>query len=1369
MLDCTNLMHPFQNDPGTSQRQRIIDGLVSDPVKIDGRSLADLLDYFMQLSRHINFYDTDLSISDWQVFFKKSVPFSLAAIIRFDDQATNDKLDLYNAFFDKHPSKQGLQLLVHYVYYQLINRLNSWYLQVKGSGLPVELVLEKLIKDKLHDPVRQFIMYTNTAVKWYCIKPVDWNRLYDSGVWGLEIEALYAQDESFKNQGTTQRKKLSALRDAIIALAPSFINVVQVTANSATLSMEQSLLPLKEELQKNHAPHLALIFAFLKLFQYLQDDLNTFTKKHLDFFYQQVLQLKTHNATPDKAHIVFEIQKQLDSYRLQKGLLVKDGKDANKAEILFDLDDEIVVNKAQVADKRTLFLNYQTLDDTTYTEGVYMAPDASKADGIEKDFKEGNTVSFATLGAKNSKYFDPEGKFIKPYPNARLGFVLASPVLLLNEGKRTITTQLACELSPNLCDELKIPVGPGASTCCDDTRGGENENAPEFIQYPGFAPAADFYTAMANLLGESFYYVSKSLIAQAKKKGFAASVIEKLTAFITNKQKICYCETDQPKYEAIVPAAAFELRLANDLKALSELFRRRKVLHVAFSGANEWLEPSAPDDIQITPVPLVGNKFMLTIKSTFEADKPAIGFFDPGKLKEELGTTLPVAKIELDDKIKLVRTIVPRENACCLDKPAQGELDLSPYHFFRNVTVIKKIGNNAGNHDDETRISVAVCGLKNLIVQNDESVQDVNGPVYPFGTRPKVGASFYIGSKEIFAKNWQQVYVNTEWKDKPDDFGIHYKHYSYKNTTFEDGSKEIVNSSFLTTSYILDKGQWKANGQRRLFKQIPGEQVRTKPLPPGFPPVPVTPEIAAPFCAHPPIPDNKDMYDYDVVQFPGLSAYERKKDLVQPLEPFNVASRYGFLRFVLEGVSFQDDIFPFVLARQMMAYAGLLSLDIIQEMVTQSKSANKIIDSMITKINSINLHVGHIQTDIGNLTGNLNTITTQLGFLQGDLNSALTNLPGNIPLAINNINHAAGHVTNIGNALTGLSGNRNAIQGELNLIVPNLTNNPAGNFDPDNANAYGLIRLGQELKTIIQFFVDNLQVDPELKDGLPSEPYTPVIKSLTLDYTATAEISDIDLIHLYPYKDTYKPEQIDRQPSLLPTFCDEGTLFLGLSGLIPGSNVNILFQLAEATADSETDKPELHWYYLDNNQWKLLRNGFEVLDDATNGLTTSGILKFALPENMTNDNTVLPKGLHWIKVGIPSGSRSVSETIGIHAQAIQAVFTNEPSNDKLRLDKGLPAGSLSKLKEADAAVTKVTQSYDSFGGRLPEAQGHYYVRVSELLRHKGRAIQKFDYERLALEAFPQLFKVKCINHSFALDAHQYFNDMPFAPATYCWP
>src|SRR5690606_20415809 len=41
----------------------------------------------------------------------------------------------------------------------------------------------------------------------------------------------------------------------------------------------------------------------------------------------------------------------------------------------------------------------------------------------------------------------------------------------------------------------------------------------------------------------------------------------------------------------------------------------------------------------------------------------------------------------------------------------------------------------------------------------------------------------------------------------------------------------------------------------------------------------------------------------------------------------------------------------------------------------------------------------------------------------------------------------------------------------------------------------------------------------------------------------------------------------------------------------------------------------------------------------------------------------------------------------------------------------------------------------------------YYRRVSERLRHKNRAITLWDYEHLVLQRFPEIFQVKCLNHT----------------------
>jgi hypothetical protein len=133
-MECKDLIHPFQNDPGISQRQRVMDDLLSGSAKIDGRNIADLLNYFIQLSRHINYYDSNLNITDWQKFFQASLPFTISEIVRYDKNKVQDKLAFYNELFDKKPGKASLQLLLRYIYYTLIKPVNTWSLKLKTVG-----------------------------------------------------------------------------------------------------------------------------------------------------------------------------------------------------------------------------------------------------------------------------------------------------------------------------------------------------------------------------------------------------------------------------------------------------------------------------------------------------------------------------------------------------------------------------------------------------------------------------------------------------------------------------------------------------------------------------------------------------------------------------------------------------------------------------------------------------------------------------------------------------------------------------------------------------------------------------------------------------------------------------------------------------------------------------------------------------------------------------------------------------------------------------------------------------------------------------------------------------------------------------------
>ena len=721
MFDCNCLIHPFQYDPGTSQRQREMDELLSEAVKIDGREMADLLDYFVQLSRHINYYDNQLNIGDWQPFFKKSMPFTLAAMIRYPVTEIQNNFSIYTSLHKKKAVVPGLQLISRFIYYHFIQRVNNWHLVLHESELPIANVIEKLIKDKLQQPVKDFIAYANAATGEYDIRRFNFHSLYENKVWNIDFPDLYAVDASIA-QGNPQQK-MNSLYEKFTALFPVLVENIRSLSLEAEKSLDLSLIHTREEFQQKHPPHLGLLFAFLSIFKYLQNDLNQYTRKHLDFFYKDILRFKSGPATPDQAHILIELQQQLKKYMLKKGLLVKAGKDDKKQEMLFGLDDEILVNKTAIAEKRTLFLDNKSTFAQTYVEGVYAAKDATKADGIDKDFPD-DLKNFPTLGAKDSKFTDPETGIVKPYEHARLGFILASPVLFLQGGTRKITIKLACKLHDSICNDQGDELMAAGEDCCNPGKVVTDKKPP----YPPFYKASKFYDQVNEILASTYYYLSEDILKEALKKGVNKDFIEDLRdefGLRIKENAVCYCPVEKRRFDNFLIRQTDLVPLTKaELKILEGLVQPIRALNILFSGAEKWIEPSSTV-VTMNPTPLANSTiFTIDIVATLLPDKEAVTFYDREKLGEDFNTTQPLVKIELDDRIKLeaklfnLTTVTPVADPCCVqsanccvlipENPEQKKW-VSLYHFFRNIDLEESVYHS--------KITVEVCGLKNFIVQ----------------------------------------------------------------------------------------------------------------------------------------------------------------------------------------------------------------------------------------------------------------------------------------------------------------------------------------------------------------------------------------------------------------------------------------------------------------------------------------------------------------------------------------------------------------------------------------------------------------------------------------------------------------------------
>ncbi|MEN7530456.1 hypothetical protein [Cupriavidus sp. DL-D2] len=296
--------------------------------------------------------------------------------------------------------------------------------------------------------------------------------------------------------------------------------------------------------------------------------------------------------------------------------------------------------------------------------------------------------------------------------------------------------------------------------------------------------------------------------------------------------------------------------------------------------------------------------------------------------------------------------------------------------------------------------------------------------------------------------------------------------------------------------------------------------------------------------------------------------------------------------------------------------------------------------------------------------------------------------------------------------------------------------------------------------------------------ALPREPYTPTLQGLALHYQSTQDIrlvpgdgSDADqsllqrAYHLYPYGIAAMVPQHGQPPGLLPRHAGDGNLFIGLSGDDLQGTLSLFFHLRrEEAAERWGDAvPELHWATWQDGHWQPLAPHM-VLSDGTQGLLRSGIVQLNLPAGMTANCASLPGACYWLRLGADWGFTQLAGLYGVHAQAITATRTVLPESDQAPI--AVPPGTINMPGERVPGLRAVVQVGPADGWRAADRPEAVRMRGAERLRHKLRAVTRWDYERLLLDAFPAVFKARCFAHHEAtlIDPagrrHQHLANLP---------
>jgi len=266
--------------------------------------------------------------------------------------------------------------------------------------------------------------------------------------------------------------------------------------------------------------------------------------------------------------------------------------------------------------------------------------------------------------------------------------------------------------------------------------------------------------------------------------------------------------------------------------------------------------------------------------------------------------------------------------------------------------------------------------------------------------------------------------------------------------------------------------------------------------------------------------------------------------------------------------------------------------------------------------------------------------------------------------------------------------------------------------------------------------------------ALPNPPYTPTVEAVALNYSATSTIYPTPaaageaLLRLHPLGWEAARGGSEAGDLLLPSIDYSGNLYLGLSAAELRAPLTLFFNLVEdALPMAEQGARRTSWAYLANNRWIALPP-HAVLADSTNGFLRPGIVTLALPHDAGGENTVMPANLLWLRVSCEDQLNKFCQLYSVHPHALQ-VWRQLDEQAAADAPERIDAATIRRPRQAIPGLGRIVQMTPSSGGRLLEDRGQLRRRTAERLRHKGRAVTPGDYERLVLERFPGIERVKC--------------------------
>ncbi|XOV66365.1 MAG: hypothetical protein ACFHU9_12125 [Fluviicola sp.] len=272
-----------------------------------------------------------------------------------------------------------------------------------------------------------------------------------------------------------------------------------------------------------------------------------------------------------------------------------------------------------------------------------------------------------------------------------------------------------------------------------------------------------------------------------------------------------------------------------------------------------------------------------------------------------------------------------------------------------------------------------------------------------------------------------------------------------------------------------------------------------------------------------------------------------------------------------------------------------------------------------------------------------------------------------------------------------------------------------------------------------------------------NRPYIPLWSALKVDYssenvkwTPEDKGSIIEVFKNEPigYND-YNGEEIGRGID------QYGALYFGFKEVSFGQMATML--LHGETGNPRNRNVRTTWWYLREDAWVELTDF--ILDDKSHGFTQTGIFSFTVPQDMDDQNPMMPTDYYWLKLTIEplwdepfplppcrNQKRGYPDSLmtldGIFTNAVSIIRNEEELEESNELTP-LEAGSVLTFNDTALDYT-IDLPYNTYGEVAPESNLDFWVRAFSHVRNKGRLVTENDYDDILLRDNRELSLVKAI-------------------------